>query len=705
LSQWTTAQLADLAAAANLMANQLVLFCVCLLAVLTILGVTVVVLLAANHYWMVGTKAVDLMTALNTPAQPPTLRHSIAQLPQGTARRVPLDDEKEVLVAHKQCQKRGKVQLVRLDCVGDVMEKHKGPAEAVAAVHALTHPAQVMDTYTAAQAPLVVDAAADVVQTAAAAAATATITMDTTAPSIQERLPVHLPTDPYTSQQLTSRYGLSTLEGGVPQQLQSQLDAMGQWACSDIQLNRPPSMHALALTTWEGVEKEVGRFLGFCVVHAGVQEPQLHHALNGWLVVRCIAFMRARGVQPQQLYDLVGNVGRVVTYLHATQQLQGIPAPLVAGYHHWLSNLGIQLFRLPAPPKPSKEALEQQGRWLKPNMLLVCMCRLYNEAAALVQQQAEPDDEPVVSTAVQVMHTIMCCFLFGFVPPLRPSIVVSLQLPSWEGGCTMQGCKIQDCKGNRLERVQGSTDLRLVAPHHKNSNRAKAQEISYLLPHEMTSMLEHHIRSGLPVVQSVGRRHRRQQQQLGGVFITQGGGPVHPNNMSLIWKKTVMPAGVSLPPRDAWHVHVTGFRAAAAARAAAGPADFEEGGTYGMGNSLDMWNKVYDRDYKDRQVQSTIEHLRQWRQQVMSETREEEGPQPAVLAAAAAAAAAAGAAAATPESPGRRRSKRSRPAVRVPVTPTVSALAADSSSSSSEDYDSDNPDTYKEWIEIMSDSE
>jgi hypothetical protein len=167
--------------------------------------------------------------------------------------------------------------------------------------------------------------------------------------------------------------------------------------------------------------------------------------------------------------------------------------------------------------------------------------------------------------------------------------------------------------------------------------------------------------------------------------------------MSLFWKKTVMPAGVSLPPRDARHVHVTGVRVAAAARAAAGPADFEEGGTYGMGNSIDMWNKVYDKDYKDRQVQSTIEHLRQWRQQVMSETGEEEGPQPAVLAAAA-----------TTTTTPRRRSKRGRQCnnrtlVRVPVTPTVSALAADSSSR--EDFDSDNPDTYKELIEIMSDSE
>jgi hypothetical protein len=569
---------------------------------------------------------------------------------------------------------------------------------------------QLMDTHTAAEGPLAMEDAAGQVE-AAATATTATLLPPTPppqqpqppSPTILERSPVNLPTQQeYTQEQLEARYGLSTQEGGVPEQLKAALALFGHWCCTAIQLNRPANMAPLAPSTWENVEKEVGRFLGFCVLHAGVERPCLHHCLNAMLVVRCIRFLRDRGVGPQQLYDMVGNMMRVCTYLHATQQLQHLPPRLVAGYQHWLSNLHTQLSRLPATPKPSMEELEEEGKWLHAEVLLACMCKVHSAAVALVEQ-AGPDAEPEFDTAVQVMHAAMCCFIFGFVPPLRPSIVISLQLPGYEGPCCWAGCNIQGCQGNRLEWVAASSSssssssgggraLRLVAPHHKNSSRAQTQLLTYILPPEITCLLEYHISIGRGIMLAERRRGRGMAESVNGrLFCNKVGGPVGKYCMSTIWNRTVLPQGVTLPPRVARSVHVTGVRTAAAAAAAAtnGAQAFEAGGTFAMGNSLAMWDRVYDRGHSGRQVHKAIDLLRGARGEVMAKLsqQQQQEPQPAVQVAASAAAAA------RVEGPTaavlRRRAKRSRQAAVSPVslgespgvTPGVTPLVSPSSSS------------------------
>jgi hypothetical protein len=72
-------------------------------------------------------------------------------------------------------------------------------------------------------------------------------------------------------------------------------------------------------------------------------------------------------------------------------------------------------------------------------------------AAAVVWQVQVAGIPPTLTTTMHIMQAAMCCLLFGFVPCMRPSMVVSLHVPGYEGPCTWPDCQHKHrCKGNRL---------------------------------------------------------------------------------------------------------------------------------------------------------------------------------------------------------------------------------------------------------------
>lgn len=504
------------------------------------------------------------------------------------------------------------VMLVCLSAVVVVMQQLHVPRGVVAELQACT---EVMPTCAAAQQPL---AHARAAATLAAAAATpGGVGVDGAAPCIQHHMPVTLPHRPYTPEQLQQRYGLHAvghLDSAHLQLVEAALSQLQQWCCTPVQLNRPSHMRAWTPATWEGTVKELHRYLGFICLHCGVEQPTLHHFLNGHLVMQFVDFLQQRGVQPQQLGDMVGLVSRVTTHLHATQQLSDNCKQLVAGYQHTLHTLQTQVSALQPHPRPPLDELEAQGKWMEPQTLMVAVHKVYATAARLVTSRKAAS----ASTALKVMHSVMSCFMFGYLPPLRPSIIASLQMPEYTGPCMWQGCQHPEkCKGNRLQwhgssssnTTSSNSSIRLVAPHHKSSKHATSQPIDCVLPAELATLMLFHLHKGRHLlVQSCVAQGLQEPTT---VFITEQGTCYTAAAVSQVWRDTVLPPGYSFGPQTARGAFVTLAR---------GDDSFVEpaGAATVMGHNLNMWDTVYDKLARQKGVQAAVDGLADWRKKVVA---------------------------------------------------------------------------------------
>lgn len=145
---------------------------------------------------------------------------------------------------------------------------------------------------------------------------------NSTAAAIQPVCPDTVPV--WQGEAPQGQYGLSTLQsakGVVLNTAMGWLQQLQQWSTTPIRLSRPRDTQMLAASSWAGVQGEVLRFLGFVHLHKGVEQPTLHHYLNGFLLVDFISFLQARGVLPQQQADAVHQAERAVTFLAHTNRL------------------------------------------------------------------------------------------------------------------------------------------------------------------------------------------------------------------------------------------------------------------------------------------------------------------------------------------------------------------------------------------------
>ena len=379
-------------------------------------------------------------------------------------------------------------------------------------------------------------------------------------------------------------------------------------------------------------------------MYEGGEEPTLHHFLNEPLLLSFISFLRARGVQPTQLSDMVGHARRVAIYLHATDSLSPTCSSLFQGHLKRLDNLSCQLrYNLQPMPKQTQGELEESGRWMEPVQLLHCITKVHEAACKLLPQH---NTNIELQSAISIMEACMCCCFFGFITSMRPSIIITLSLPG-SCGCLWPNCQHKDkCLGNRLEwypppgtgaSSSSEPKLRLVAPHHKTSPNAKQKPISFVLPPELQELFQFHVKVGLPLI--------RGALGVGGddghVFVWHTTGkPVSPQQVSQLWNRVVLPPSFHFGPQVARAAFCTLVRDDAMASGL--PSNFtEDGAAMVMGNSILMWDEVYDRDYRQRLAQAAVDNLAAWRQRLLASTPSAFEPSVAAVAAAVAAAAAA----------------------------------------------------------------
>ena len=88
-------------------------------------------------------------------------------------------------------------------------------------------------------------------------------------------------------------------------------------------------------------------------------------------------------------------------------------------------------------------------------------------APSLLLQPSLPSNK---ATARAVHDALLATFQFGYMPPLRQAILITLQHPSHANQCYDEACNRPGCKGNRLEALPDGSYL-FTIPHHKNLQR------------------------------------------------------------------------------------------------------------------------------------------------------------------------------------------------------------------------------------------
>jgi hypothetical protein len=457
-------------------------------------------------------------------------------------------------------------------------------------------------------------------------------------PAFSGVIPMHLPYTLPTQPPLDlhpalkgSRYGLSELnrlkvpgakEGlhGVREELQQ----MEVFSTTPINTKRI-SFTALGAETWTKLEGGIMCFLGFVLLQVKVM-PSLVCYMDGQALVLYLAYlMHVRGVGKATLAFHVDTASKVMEWLKADQKVMEVNAGRMEEYLKWLQTLNQQIRHNVVQPREGKGVtdLQEKGRWLDAKLLLKEVQHVVDaamQALSIKEQQGGPN---TVALAAQVMNAALCALLFGYVPPIRPSILISLVMPTHKGPCIHPDCQYPlTCKGNRLELCQqaegetgGGQSMLLVAPHHKNTKRWKGKVISFELPPEVFTLLNAHSQWGYHVLTRclpVGS-----QQKDPRVFVLESTGqPLKKAQVSQVWCRVALSrVQARFGPQMGRSIFVHHLKSS---DTGVGGLD-HTAAAHVMGNSLSTWNAVYDKSYNRRRAQGAVNAMKQWREQVLSE--------------------------------------------------------------------------------------
>ncbi len=255
---------------------------------------------------------------------------------------------------------------------------------------------------------------------------------------------------------------------------------------------------------------------------------------------------------------------------------------------------------------------------------------------------------------------------YGHMPPLRPSVLISLQHPSCTK-CQHPGCKDPDCKGNRVEKTEtgghhcvcvlcaprpiacmhahtpslhmcgccNTGGYKLVVVHHKNARRKKWGPLQFKLPDDVVEYLGPHIEWGhklittspfLFVASHSGKRFTLESfcqdfrtwisnstgacfgpQRLRHIFITERmddpDGPGPSNKGAAMVSLLVAVQG---PTGKLFAVCMTQTHHPSWSLCVCHLVQV-------MGNSLDQWHRSYDLNFARRLAQPAVDAMPKWR--------------------------------------------------------------------------------------------
>lgn len=430
-----------------------------------------------------------------------------------------------------------------------------------------------------------------------------------------------------------SRYGLRHVGSrarGLLAGVRPEVAEFRAWCMAVMVPHRPAWVEKLSSSSWAKVEKGLHQYLGFCYHYQSVHAPRLHHYLRGPYILAFYEFLQLRGVSKANLLQHLYTACRVTAWLEGKLQQQGDLVPAAAarelGGEVW--GVHTQVARnMHSPPMKNEGQLLAVGGWMLPGDLLHRVTAVRTKALRmLAAYRSGGEGSPSkVEVAAQLMCAILCCMLYGWMPPQRPSVLVSLMLPSYAGPCMSLDCQLSrreaPCGGNKLSWVEGSlhTALGMHAPHHKTAKYRGRRALSLRLPDDLNVLLVPYLLWGqkalTAAMAAAGERAMYTFVDLstGAQLTTEG--------LYGIWNEQVLQgSGCKFGPKVARAIWV-GERCSR--DPAAGPDD--RGASMAMGHTERAWRSSYDRFWDEREAQAAVDSMQDWRSSLLARSSHGDG--------------------------------------------------------------------------------
>ena len=271
-------------------------------------------------------------------------------------------------------------------------------------------------------------------------------------------------------------------------------------------------------------------------------------------------------------------------------------------------------------PKRDQESMAEEGGWMDAVEVVYFVNKVVTAAqAALGAAGRLGASTPQV--AWQLHDALLVAFNFGYMPPLRPSVIVTvrhhdaaLPCPSL---CLAAGCSIRGCRGNRLELTPAGRYL-LVLPHHKNARRWGNKVVRFTLPSELTWLVQ--------AWASHGWGRLRAHAAVDTLFLNSQGLPMTTTALGSKWNQLLRGQGLSvhLPPKRLRHIF-----AAHRLEHPEVPGPSHEHAAVVMGNSVTAWKRHYHTMHDHLGAQQAVDRMTQYREACLKAM----GAKPAELAA------------------------------------------------------------------------
>lgn len=515
--------------------------------------------------------------------------------------------------AHKCCKKLGLPSHISDQLLHPqaAMEQQDIPAEAVAIANAVQ---SVAGTSAAA-------AASSNIPSPATSNLLAAPALNCTDPALQRHILTCLPPITFDHDDLMRpRFGLQTFPDAADQLavVNLQLEQYFKYRTSTVNIAREDWVGMLQPTTVPSHQNGILRFLGFAYHYMGVQQPVLQHYLNLNLVMYYISFQHARGMNPDNL-GTIAHDARVVsewvwsTQLSAAQQQQWHFTYM--SHQSKLQNLGMQCSRNLAPnPVRVMERLQRQQlrrESMSAAHLAVIMYSLWWKAVQRIPFK-EPDDH------VFVMEVLLCCLFFGFIPPQRSSVVLSLQVQGKKVHCRHPNCQHKDtCPTNHIGKDHAG-HLVLHIQHHKNEKHMHHKPIQVRLPPELCVLFNAHVPSGrnMLIEEAVGlgtpeARAVKPYMFLHPVTLK----PFYDAQASRLFKQLVLPAAKQqFGPQWCRTIFVEERRGLGSVECELS----DEAAAAAMGHCIKVWDRAYDKLKYYRHAEEVDTHMPVWRERLLS---------------------------------------------------------------------------------------
>lgn len=265
------------------------------------------------------------------------------------------------------------------------------------------------------------------------------------------------------------------------------------------------------------------------------------------------------------------------------------------------------------------EQLTEQGQWLGAGQLMLVVDRHRQEAMEAIgdlewffcdgdQEDDGQADADVYAGAWAVQLALMLMLLFGYVPPMRGALILSLTAPDDSSGqCVQPGCQFpHTCRGNVVCKHAPSGSYQLLAMHHKCGNHWK-KAITAFLPADFTELLDWHLDRGRPILT------KSSEHTVPWLFVNKHGLQMQGPEFTKLFQEVLAPEGVKFGPHRARHIFAT-----SSASGQLGAQQSKGGAALLMGHAERMWDSTYDVEFKNRESLAVINDLGKWRESVLA---------------------------------------------------------------------------------------